>query len=92
MAHNTGTAQCSYCGAEYRLVSDFKRDMQRLCKAWLSRHERACACRTPDQRRSWAQKYVGKDFAESSLTVDLEHPGFKDIQPSHAGNGALQLP
>ncbi len=81
MTQNTGSALCSLCGAAYRLSSNFKRDMQRLCNAWLSRHERACACRTPEQRRSWAQKYVGKDFPESSLTVDLEHPGFRDPKP-----------
>ncbi len=92
MAHNTGTAQCSHCGAEYRLVTEHNRDMQRLCRAWLSRHERPCATRTPEQRRAWAQKYVGKDFTESSLTVNLEHPGFKEIQPGHAVLGDAPVP
>ena len=70
----------------------FNRDMQRLCRAWLSRHERPCATRTPEQRRAWAQKYVGKDFTESSLTVNLEHPGFKEIQPGHAVLGDAPVP
>ncbi len=84
MAHNTGTAQCSHCGAKYRLVTEHNRDMQRLCKAWLSRHERPCATRTPEQRRAWAQKYVEKTFTESSLTVDLDHAGFRTLSCNHA--------
>lgn len=92
MAHNTGTAQCSHCGAAYRLVTEHNRDMQRLCRAWLSRHERPCATKTPEQRRAWAQKYVGKDFTDSSLTVNLEHPGFKEIQPGHAVLGDAPVP
>ncbi|WP_177346353.1 MULTISPECIES: hypothetical protein [Pseudomonas] len=92
MTQNTGSALCSHCGAAYRLSSDFKRDMQRLCNAWLSRHVRACATRSPAQRRSWAQKYVGKDFNESSLTVNLEHPGFKELQLGHAVFGGASDP
>nr|CEK42272.1 hypothetical protein PQBR57_0319 [Pseudomonas fluorescens SBW25] len=35
--------------------------------------------KTPGERRSWAKKYVGKDTTESSLTVDLDHPGFQTV-------------
>jgi hypothetical protein len=73
---NTGFSACRHCGAEYRLFTIFNRDMQGLCKAWRGKHERACQSKTPTQRRSWAKKYEGKDTTESSLTVDLEHPGF----------------
>lgn len=78
-ANNTGFAQCRHCGAEYRLFTIFNRDMQGLCKAWRGRHERGCVSKTPSERRSWAKKYVGKDTTESSLTVDLDHPGFQNI-------------
>ncbi|HBP5138220.1 hypothetical protein FA101_16585 [Pseudomonas aeruginosa] len=80
MANNTGSARCRHCGAEYRLFSISNRDMQGLCKAWRGRHERGCKDRTPAQRRAWARKYEGQDSSESSLTVDLEHPGFQDQQ------------
>lgn len=73
---NAGMARCRYCGAEYRLFSIFNRDMQGLCKAWRSRHERACSVRTPLERRKWARKYEGKDRYESSLIIDLTHEGF----------------
>lgn len=75
---NTGMAYCRFCGAEFRLFTIFNRDMQGLCKVWKKRHERGCEKKTPAQRRKWAQKYAGKDTAESSLTVDLDHPGFID--------------
>lgn len=74
--NSTGMAHCDYCGAQYRLFTIFNRDMQGLCKAWRRRHERACSKRTPAQRREWARPYIGKDMNESSLTVNLEHPGF----------------
>lgn len=77
---NSGYARCRHCGAEYRLVTFFNRDMQGFCKAWRARHERSCLERTPAQRRAWARKYEGRDMHESSLTVDLEHPGFQDQQ------------
>lgn len=75
---NTGFSRCRFCGAEYRLFTIFNRDMQGLCKAWRRRHERGCEKKTPAQRRKWAMKYVGLDVSDSSLTVDLDHPGFKD--------------
>lgn len=78
MARNTGSSRCLYCGAEYRLFTIFNRDMQGLCKAWKGRHERACENKTAAQRRAWAKKYVGRDFTESSITVEMEHPGFRD--------------
>ncbi|PWD01895.1 hypothetical protein CX658_18185 [Pseudomonas amygdali pv. lachrymans] len=78
MARNTGSSRCGICGAEYRLFTIFNRDMQGLCKAWKGRHERACVSKTPAQRRAWAKKYAGKNFTESSITVELEHPGFQD--------------
>lgn len=74
--NNTGSAYCEHCGAQYRLFTIFNRDMQALCKVWKRRHERTCKNRTPAQRKQWAQKYVGKDSTESSLTVDLSHVGF----------------
>lgn len=73
-----GHSRCRICGAEYQLFTIFNRDMQGLCNAWRTRHERACTSRTPSQRRAWAKKYEGLDTTESSLTVDLDHPGFKD--------------
>ena len=39
---------------------------------------RGCEKRTPAQRRAWAKKYVGLDTTESSIVVDLTHPGFVD--------------
>lgn len=76
--NNTGMSYCSHCGAEFRLFTIFNRDMQALCGIWKRRHERRCRTRTPLERRRWAKKYVGLDQSESSLTVDLEHSGFKD--------------
>lgn len=73
---NTGMAFCQHCGAQYRLFSIMNKDMQGLCKAWKRRHERACAKKTPEQRRKWAKKYVGKGYLDSSLTVEMDHPGF----------------
>lgn len=75
---NFGYACCRFCGAEYRLFTIFNRDMQGLCKAWKKRHERSCASRSTDERRKWARRYAGKDTTESSLVVDLSHPGFQD--------------
>lgn len=74
--NNTGQASFQYCGSEFRLFTIFNRDMQALCKIWRRRHEHSCKERTPSERRKWAKKYVGKDSYESSLTVDLQHPGF----------------
>ena len=53
------------------------KDMQGLCKVWQSRHERGCEKRSPAERLKWAKKYVGKDIYESSIVVDLAHPGFQ---------------
>lgn len=80
---NTGHAICKFCGAEFRLFTIFNRDMQGLCKAWKGRHERTCKKRTPAQRRRWARPYAHKDQAESSLTVDLSHPGFQNEPGAH---------
>lgn len=79
MGNNTGYAECTHCGSEYRLFTIFNRDMQALCKIWKRRHERSCSKRTPAERRAWARKYEGKDSSESSMVVDLEHPGFQDL-------------
>lgn len=76
--NNAGFSVCKHCGAEYRLFTIFNRDMQGLCKVWKRRHERTCAVRTPAQRRKWARKYAGKPMTDSSITVDLTHPGFID--------------
>jgi hypothetical protein len=67
---------CEHCGAEFRLFSIFNRDMQGLCTAWKSRHERTCKNKTPEQRLKWAKPYIDKDRHESSIVVDLNHPGF----------------
>lgn len=75
---NSANAVCRVCGAEYRLFTIFNRDMQGLCNAWRNRHERTCKERTPSQRRAWARKYADKDTTESSITLDLDHPGFRD--------------
>lgn len=90
MSNNTGYAECTICGSEYRLFTIFNRDMMALCKIWRRRHERGCAKRTPEQRRKWAAKYAGLDTSESSIVVDLTHPGFLDdpvVAPAdpHAG-------
>jgi len=76
--NSTGYASCKHCGAEFRLLTIFNRDMQGLCKVWKRRHERACGSKTPAQRRKWAKKYAGKDQLESALTVDLSHDGFRN--------------
>jgi len=76
--NNTGMACCKHCGAEFRLFTIFNRDVQALCKIWKGRHERACAERSPAQRRTWAKKYEGKGAGDSSLTVDLSHAGFNE--------------
>ncbi len=78
--NNTGYACCSYCGAEYRLFTIFNRDMQGLASAWLRRHMRACAVRSPAGRLKWAQPFVGKTALDSALVVDLRHPGFAGVQ------------
>lgn len=75
---NCGFACCQHCGSEFRLFTIFNRDMQGLCRAWKRKHEFACKIRTPAQRKKWAAKYLGKDRCESSLVVDLAHPGFVD--------------
>ena len=69
-------ATCKHCGAEFRLLTIFNRDMQGLCNAWKHKHEFACDKRTPLQRVKWAKPYLGKDRFESSLVVDSTHPGF----------------
>lgn len=84
--NNFGYACCKHCGAEYRLFTIFNRDMQGLCKVWKRRHERACAQRTPKQRRQWAQPYLGKDDLESALTVDLAHAGFSELPLGEPSN------
>lgn len=76
MVDNLGHSYCSHCGAQYRLFSIFNKDMQGLTKAWKRRHERGCEKRTPQQRVTWAKPYIGKDRYESSIVVDLDHPGF----------------
>ena len=73
-----GVACCRTCGAQFRLVTIHKRDMEGLCKAWRKRHERVCKERTPTGRRKWASKYAGKMQWESSITLDLCHPAFQD--------------
>lgn len=85
--NTTGSATCSFCGAEYRLFTIFNRDMQGLCKAWRRRHEHACRSRTPAQRLKWAQPYIGRAREESSLTVDLSHSGFQ-VQDIRQEQGA----
>lgn len=80
MSNNTGYAECTICGCEFRLFTIFNRDMMALCKIWRRRHERGCGKRTPEQRRKWAAKYVGLDTTESSIVVDLAHPGFIDVE------------
>lgn len=76
--NNTGDATCRHCGARFHLFTIFNRDMQGLANVWRRRHERACASRSPEQRRKWARPYADKDETESSLTIDLRHPGFQD--------------
>lgn len=75
---NLGSASCVHCGATFRLFTIFKKDMQGLCRAWKRRHERVCAWRSHSERRKWARKYEGKTSLDSSLTVDISHPGFKE--------------
>ena len=84
--NNTGSASCDYCGAEFRLFSIFNRDMQALCKIWKRRHEQGCSNRSPAERRKWATRYSGKDRTESSIVVDLKHPGFIDADESRRKN------
>ncbi len=76
--NNTGKSICQHCGATFSLFSIFNKDMQALCKIWRTRHERVCKDKSPRERRKWAKKYIGKDSVESSLTVDLAHPGFNE--------------
>lgn len=85
MSNNTGQATCRFCGSDYRLFTIFNKDMQALCKIWKRRHEKGCKTKTPAQRRKWAKKYADRNPAESSLTVDLTHPGFADVE-----QGAIQ--
>lgn len=75
---NTGMSYCNHCGAQFRLFSIMNKDMQGLCKVWKKRHERGCAAKTPAQRVKWAKKFIGKDKVESSITVDMNHPGFAE--------------
>jgi hypothetical protein len=58
--------------------------MDALCKIWRRRHERGCERRTPAQRRKWAKKYEGLDSSESSIVVDMTHPGFIDEPAAQA--------
>jgi len=69
-------AYCEHCGAQFRLFSIMNKDMQGLCKVWKRRHEHGCSQKTPAQRVKWAKKYIGKDYTDSSITVDMSHPGF----------------
>lgn len=75
---NTGMAYCEHCGAQFRLFSIMNKDMQGLCKVWKRRHENGCTKKTPAQRVKWAKQYLGKDSTESSITVDMTHPGFRE--------------
>lgn len=91
--NNLGSASCDFCGAYYHLFSIFNRDMQALCKIWKRRHERTCRGRTPAQRRKWAKPYAERDRHESSLTVDLSHPGFQDTPlPQSPPSAAAERP
>jgi hypothetical protein len=72
---NQGCSTCRYCGATYRMFTIFDKNLQGLTRAWRNRHERKCAQRTPAQRTKWAKKYLHDD---SSITVDLEHEGFRN--------------
>lgn len=76
MVTNSASAVCRHCGAEFHLFTIFNRDMNGLCKVWKRKHERACKDRSPDARRRWARKYVGKTRIESSIVVNMHHPGF----------------
>jgi hypothetical protein len=76
MSSNFGESRCQHCGAVFRLFTIFNRDMQGLCKAWKQKHERVCAKRSPEARLKWSKKYVGLDKTESSIVIDLGHPGF----------------
>ncbi len=71
-----GYGVCEYCGAEFRLFTIFKRDMQGLARGWKRRHERARAKRSAAQRLVWARPYVAKDRFDSSIVVDTSHVGF----------------
>jgi hypothetical protein len=71
---NQGCATCRHCGATYRMFTIFDKNLQGLARAWRNRHEKKCAKRTPEQRGKWAKQYLHDD---SSITVDLEHDGFK---------------
>lgn len=79
--NSVGTATCRHFGAVYRLFTFFNRDMQGLCKVWRRRHERGCQARTPAERRKWARRYIAL-ADESSITIDLTHPGMMDTQPA----------
>lgn len=82
MSNNFGESRCQHCGAVFRLFTIFNRDMQGLCKVWKQKHERTCVAKSPEARRKWAKKYVGLDRTESSIVVDLEHPGFGLLETS----------
>lgn len=84
----TGFASCDHCGAQFRLLTIFNKDMTGFVKVWKRRHEKICAQRTPEQRRKWAQQYAGKDQYESSIVVDLSHPGFGGPASSIGGSGS----
>lgn len=81
MSNNTGYAECSDCGSEYRLFTIFSRNMQALWKIRKRRPERGGLKRTPAERCAWARKFAGKDSSESSPVVDLAHPEFQDEVP-----------
>lgn len=85
MADALGCATCRFCGARYTLWTITNRSMQGLCNGWKKRHEHGCKDKTPSQRRGWARKYVGKDHFESSIEVNLKHPGFLDVKELQEG-------
>lgn len=72
-----GFATCCHCGASLRLGTIFNREMGGLARSWRRKHESACAGRTPAERLRWAARFLrlGDD---SSITIDLEHPGMLD--------------
>lgn len=70
--------ECPHCGATFTVFSVFNRDVRCMTKGWLRRHAKKCKDRTPAERRKWAKPYIGKDRYESSLVVDMTHPGMLD--------------
>lgn len=76
MSTSSASTCCSHCGAEFHLFTISNRDMAGLCRVWRRKHERRCKDRTPQERRKWAKPYVGKERVDSSIVVDMAHPGF----------------